>query len=350
MPTESADRLLEIEIALLQGAGASEKEAKIVARHSIDSNLAGHDSHGIIKIPTYIGRVKDGHIVPGAPIVIEKETQGTTHFNGNWGFGYVVSEHAMEVTIEKAKNCGVAAATVYQQSHVGRLTDYPLMAIKEGMICMMTADSGRTKKAVAPFGGKEARLGTNPMCIAMPSNLDGPFFFDFATSAGASGKLEVALSRGEHVPKGWLIDSDGNPTTDPAKQRAGGAILPLGGAEGYKGYALSAMVELMSGVLPGLGFGIDPTGRHNDGVFMACFNVDAFRELEVFKQEVTEFAEYLTSTPPQPGVERVYYPGEPEHIKTQAALKDGIFVEDSTWEKLTALAVEFGVAKELGLG
>jgi LDH2 family malate/lactate/ureidoglycolate dehydrogenase len=350
MPVESADRLLEIEEALLQGAGASEKEAKIVARHSIDSNLAGHDSHGIIKIPTYIQRVKDGHIVPGAPFEIERETAGTTHINGNWGFGYVVSERAMEITIEKAKKCGVAATTVYQQSHVGRLTDYPLMAIKEGMIAMMTADSGRSNKGVAPFGGREARLGTNPICIAMPSNLDGPFFFDFATSAGASGKLEVALSRGEHVPEGWLIDSDGNPTTDPAKQRAGGAILPLGGAEGYKGYALSAMVELMSGVLPGLGFGIDPKGRHNDGTFMACFNVDAFRDLETFKQEVTEFAEYLSSTPPQPGFERVYYPGEPEHIRSQQKLKDGIFVEDKTWEKLTALAIEFGVANELGMG
>ena len=349
MPVEAADRLLEIEIALLKGAGASEKEANIVARHSIDSNLAGHDSHGIIKIPTYIQRVKDGHIVPGAPFVIERETDGTTHINGNWGFGYVVSERAMEITIAKAKKCGVAATTVYQQSHVGRLTDYPLMAIKEGMISIMTADSGRSNKAVAPFGGRETRLGTNPLCIAMPSNLDGPFFFDFATSAGASGKLEVALSRGEQVPEGWLIDSDGNPTTDPAKQRAGGAILPLGGAEGYKGYALSAMIELMSGVLPGLGFGIDPSGRHNDGVFMACFNVAAFRDLETFKNEVTEFAHYLNTTPPQPGYDRVYYPGEPEHLKAEQKLKDGIFVEEATWEKLTELAIEFGCAKELGL-
>ena len=109
------------------------------------------------------------------------------------------------------------------------------------------------------------------------------------------------------------------------------------------------MIELMSGVLPGLGFGIDPSGRHNDGVFMACFNVAAFRDLETFKNEVTEFAHYLNTTPPQPGYDRVYYPGEPEHLKAEQKLKDGIFVEDATWEKLTELAIEFGCAKELGL-
>jgi LDH2 family malate/lactate/ureidoglycolate dehydrogenase len=349
MPTESEDRLLTIAKALFMGAGANDNEATIIARHLVDSNLAGHDSHGIIRCSSYIQRIKDGHIVPGAPIVVEKDNGAATHINGNWGFGYTVTEYAMDLTIEKAKKFGVAATTVYQQSHVGRLTDYPLVAVKEGMICMMSADSGRSSKKVAPFGGAEPRVGTNPLCIAMPSNLDGPFYFDFATSAGAGGKLEVAISRGEQVPEGWMIDRDGNPTTDPKSLKAGGAILPMGGAEGYKGYALAAMVELLSGVLPGLGFGIEPTGRSNDGVFIACFNVSAFRDLEVFKQEVTEFAEYLTSTPTQPGVERVYYPGQPEHIRAAQKRKDGIFVEDATWAKLTKLAVEYGLADELGM-
>ena len=349
MPTESEDRLLQIGEALFQGAGASEEEAKVVTRHLVDSNLAGHDSHGIIRVSSYIQRMKDGHIIPGAKIEIERDEGAATVINGNWGFGYMSTEFAMDLTIEKAKKFSVAATTIYQQSHVGRLTDYPLTAAKEGMICIMTADSGRSNKKVAPFGGCEPRVGTNPMCIAMPSNLDGPFFFDFATSAGAGGKLEVAISRGEHVPEGWLIDHEGNPSTDPNSLKAGGAILPMGGTEGYKGFALASMVELLSGVLPGLGFGIEPTGRSNDGVFISCYNVAAFRDLDVFKKEVTEFAEYLTSTPPRPGFERVFYPGEPEHLKTQQKRKDGIFIEDTTWEKLTKLAVEFGLADELGM-
>ena len=279
MPTIQADRLQNIAAELLKGAGANEEEAAIVSRHSIGANLAGHDSHGIIQIPTYIDRVKRGHIVPGAPFDIIRESSTTTVIDGNWGFGYVVSERAMEMTIEKAKQHGVAAATVFRQSHVGRVADYPLMAASEGMIGIMTADSGRSSKGVVPFGGREPRLGTNPICIAMPSNLEGPMFIDMATSAVAAGKLGVAVARGASVPEGWIIDKDGNPSTDPSDLRNGGAVLPLGGPEGHKGYGLSVMVEILSGILTGLGFGHDPSGRHNDGCFLAAFNVNAFAPL-----------------------------------------------------------------------
>jgi uncharacterized oxidoreductase len=185
------------------------------------------------------------------------------------------------------------------------------------MIAMITADSGRSAKAVAPFGGAQARLGTNPICFAIPSNLDGPLFFDMATSAAAAGKINVATARGEQVPAGWLIDKDGKPSTDPRVLKQGGALLPLGGAEGYKGYGLAAIVEIFSGLLTGLGFGVEPTGRHNDGCFIAVFNVAAFRDLEVFKREVTEFAQYLKATPPAEGFTEVLYPGEIEYRREQ---------------------------------
>ncbi|MEL0107834.1 MAG: Ldh family oxidoreductase [Rhodospirillaceae bacterium] len=349
MPTVAADKLQHIAKRLLEGAGVAEDEAEIVARHSIGANLAGHDSHGIISIPTYIARIGDGHIVPGAPFEIEKESPTTTVINGNWGLGYVVSEKAMKLTIEKAKTSNVAACTIYQQSHVGRVADYPIMAAKEGMIAMMTCDSGRTKKNVVPFGGKEKRLGTNPIAIAMPSNLDGAFHIDFSTAAAAAGKINVAVARGTEVPLGWLLDKDGNPTSDPTQLKQGGALLPLGGSEGYKGYGLSAMVEIFSALLPGLGFGVNPDGPHNDGSFMAVFNVAAFRDLETFKGEITEFAEYLNTTPPAKGYDKVYYPGEIEHERTLKGLKEGITIDDNTWKKLSGLAAEYGMADELGM-
>src|SRR6202166_2137290 len=213
------------------------------------------------------------------------------------GFGYAVTDRAMRYTIEKAMTQNVAAATVFRQSHIGRLASYPLLAAGEGMIAMITADSGRGPKHVAPFGGAKARLGTNPICFAIPSNLEGPLVFDMATSAAAAGKINVATARGEQVPAGWLIDSEGRPSTDPKVLRAGGALLPLGGTEGYKGTGLAAIVEILAGLLTGLGFGVDPQGRHNDGCFMAVFNVAAFRDLTTFKQEVTDFAQYLKDTP-----------------------------------------------------
>ena len=343
MPTIQGSRLREIASQLLVAAGAGDEEAAVVSRHCIGANLAGHDSHGIIQIPTYIDRIKVGHIVPGAPMDVVRETPTTTVVDGNWGFGYTVSEHVMRTTVEKAGENNVAAATVFRQGHVGRVADYPLMAAEAGMIGMMTADSGRAAKAVVPFGGREPRLGTNPICIAMPSDLDGPLFVDMATSAVAAGKVNLAVAKGVPIPEGWVLDSDGNATTDPTQLSAGGAILPLGGPEGHKGYGLSTMVEIFSGILTGLGFGHEPSGRHNDGCFMAAFKVEAFRPLDEFKQEIGEFVDYLRSSPPAAGFERVYYPGELEHLTTQQRLRDGVVVEDATWAKLKDLGAEYSV-------
>ncbi len=349
MPTIHAERLTDIASVLLEKAGAPASEAATVARHCIDANLVGHDSHGIIQIPSYIDRVKVGHIVPGAPWTIVRESPTTTVVDGHWGFGYVVNERAMQMTIDKAETQNVAATTVFRQGHIGRLASYPLMAARRGMIAMITADSGRSPKHVAPFGGAKARLGTNPICFAVPSDLDGPLFFDMATSAAAAGKVMLAAARGEQVPAGWIIDADGQPTTDPRKLKQGGALLPLGGTEGYKGYGLAAMVEIFCGLLTGLGFGVEPTGRHNDGCFMAVFKVSAFRDLAVFKREVREFAEYLKATPPAAGFTEVLYPGEIEYRREQQRRVEGIPVEDATWDALGKLAKGYGVAERLGL-
>jgi len=330
-------------------AGAPPHEAEIVMRHSIDANLAGHDSHGIIQIPTYIDRIQVGHIVPGAPWQIVQESPTTTVIDGFWGFGYVATERAMQLTIDKARTSMVAATTIFRQGHIGRLASYSLMAAQADMIGLITADSGRAAKQVAPFGGREARIGTNPLSIAVPSNLDGPLFLDMATSAVAAGKISLAVSRGESIPVGWIVDADGNPTTDPEQLKAGGALLPLGGNEGYKGSGLAVIVEILCGLLTGLGFGQDPTGRHNDGCFMAAFNVAAFRPLADFKREVTEFAHYLKATPPSAGSSGVFYPGEIEYIREHERRKSGIEVEDATWRKLKSLADGYGLTAELAL-
>ena len=342
-------RLTEIEIGLLVAAGASPEEAATVARYNVGANLVGHDSHGIILIPQYIDRIKAGHIVPGAPWEIKQETPTTTVIDGNWGFGYVVNDRAMRYTIEKARTQNVAATTIFHQSHIGRLASYPLLAAGEGMIAMITADSGRSPKHVAPYGGAKARLGTNPVCFAIPSNLDGPLVFDMATSAAAAGKINVATARGDQVPNGWLIDADGKPSNDPRVLKAGGALLPLGGTEGYKGTGLAVIVEILSGLLTGLGFGVEPTGRHNDGCFIAVFKVSAFRELETFKQEVTDFANYLKATPPAEGFKEVFYPGEIEFRKEQDRRKNGVPIEDATWNTIKALAQGYGLTGKLGL-
>jgi len=202
---------------------------------------------------------------------------------------------------------------------------------------------------VAPFGGREARLGTNPISIAMPSDLEGPLYLDMATSAAAAGKIALSVARGTPVPPGWIIDREGRPTTDPAQLRQGGALLPVGGSEGYKGYGLSVMVEILCGLLTGLGFGVEPTGRHNDGCFMAVFKVDAFRPLAEFKKDIGDFVKYLKATKPAEDSSGVYYPGEIEHMCEEDRRENGIEVEDATWYKLRSLAEGYDLADQLGL-
>lgn len=344
-----ADRLTSICMALLQAAGASEGEAQAVATSCVNANLAGHDSHGVIAIPRYIASIKVGHIVPGAEWTIVQESPTTAAIDGHWGFGFHVTSRAMALTIEKAKKANVAACTVFRQSHVGRLATYPLMAASAGMIGLATASAGLSTKTVAPFGGREARFSTNPISIAVPSDLEAPFLLDMATSAVAGGKVRVAAARGEKIPEGWLIDVDGRPTTDPRDYFKGGALLPLGGTEGYKGSGLAAMVDVLCALLTGLGFGVDPSDRDSNGCFMAAFNVAAFRPLDQFKKEVADFARYLKSTPPSEGSSGVFYPGEIGYSRERERRANGIEIENETWEGLHALARDYGIATELGL-
>jgi LDH2 family malate/lactate/ureidoglycolate dehydrogenase len=342
MPLIDAGRLEVLVEAIFRAAGTSAAEAATVARHMVGANVAGHDSHGIQLLPGYVVSIRHGHTVPGAPIEVLDETATTARVDGHWGLGQVVSERAMGLAMEKAQRGNVAAITVVQQAHVGRLADYPLMAARAGLIGFMFCDSGKTAKPVVPFGGREARLGTNPLCIALPSDLEAPVFIDMATSAAAANKIAIYRKRGQALPEGWIVDRDGRPSTDPADYASGGSLLPFGGAQGHKGYGLGFMIEVFTGLLTGLGFGIDPSGRHNDAALLLALNPAAFRPAEAFRQEVAAFARYIKQTPPAPGVPEVFYPGELEWQTEQSRRRDGIPVDDETWTAVTTVAQECG--------
>ena len=343
MPRLTDQFLRDLLIDIYEAKGASRHEAQIVARHQVEANLVGHDSHGVMRTPAYVAAIDKGHIKPGAPFVRESETPSSTVIDGNWGFGFVVTETAMQLTIEKARAQGVAMATVRQQSHVGRLGGYAQMAADQGMIAMIMADSGLGPKSVAPYGGRESRLGTNPICFAAPNAGGAPVVLDMATSAVAVGKLNVAVAKGEQIPEGWILDNEGHPTTDPSDYYRGGTVLPLGGDQGHKGYGLSFVVEMFCGLLTGLGYGIDPQGRHNDGIFLAVFDVARLRDLDSFTASVGDFVEYLKETPKATGFDEILYPGELEDRVRRERTKDGIDVDDTTWEALEALRTEVGV-------
>jgi LDH2 family malate/lactate/ureidoglycolate dehydrogenase len=320
--------------------GVSREEAAVVSRHQVGANLAGHDTHGAFRTKQYVTAIKKGDIVPGAPFEIERETESTAVVNGNWGFGFVQTERAMAMVIDKAKRTGTSAITIRFQGHVGRLGGYTAQAADADLIAIMFSDSGRGPKLTAPFGGTTALLGTNPICIAVPSERHGAVILDMATSAVALGKVQLARQRGDSIPLGWIIDSNGQPTTDPNDywKDGGGALLPLGGDQGHKGYGLAFMVEVFCGLLTGLGYGVAADGKHNDGNFIAGYDVARFMDPGEFKAQMSDFIDYLKAGAPA-GAE-VLFPGEMEQRTAKARLSEGIWIEEKTWDEL----VEFDSA------
>ncbi len=338
MPVFPHQYLHNVAFQILVAEGVPENEAEIVATHLVKSNLVGHDSHGIIRIPFYMELMHKGNIVPGAPIEVLKESPTTACIDGNWGFGFVVTEKAMRLAIAKARAHNVAAVTVIHQSHIGRLGAFPAMAAKEGMIGLITSAGGRGPvKKVLPFGGTATRFNTNPLSIAVPSDTEATIVLDMTTSAVAGGKISLASSRKEQLPNSWLLDKEGNPTTDPNDYSRDGTMLPLGGEQGHKGSALAFMVDMFSSILTGMGFGVDTQAHLQNCCFISVYKVDAFRPLDQFKQDMKEFTEYINSTPPAEGFTEVMFPGERGWRSEQQRLEEGIYVEDATWEELWGL-------------
>jgi len=356
MVTVSAEQLKRISIAIFKGAGCSDYEAERVSELLVLANLRGHDSHGVGLIPGYVNDIRSGSTKLGAKIEVVKETPVTALINGNFGLGQVVATRAMEIAIEKAKKNGVGIASIYNCKHIARLTDYAAMALEHGMIGFVTANVGPAgpgrpqgdQNVVPPYGGARGVFGTNPLCYAIPAGEEPPIIFDMATSIWPTGKVRVANARDEKVPEGILLDGQGRPTTD-TKAYYGpprGVILPFGGIAAHKGYGLCLVVDLLSGALSGYGCALR---SHTNGVFMMALDVACFRPVEEFKADVDEVIQECRATPPAQGFvgphgeREVLVPGDPERRAEERNRREGIYVEDTTWNLVTKAAKDVGV-------
>ncbi|MEM2341703.1 MAG: Ldh family oxidoreductase [Candidatus Bathyarchaeia archaeon] len=340
MPIFSANHLIDFGTKIFLAAGAPLEEAQLVSEFLVRANLAGHDSHGIIRIIQYIGDIERGIIKPGAKITIVKNSASLAILNGNWGFGQVIAKRAMELAIEKAKDNVVGIACAFNCNHIGRLADYTLMASRNNMIGIAMVNS---TKSVAPFGGRDRILSTGPISFAFPSDTDPPIVIDIATSVVAEGKVRVMLHKGERIPFGWIIDKNGNPSNNPQDLYNGGALLPLGGDEaGHKGFGLSLAIEILSGILTGAGCAYEENKRGN-GVFFEVINVEKIMPIEEFKRKISELVRTIKSSKPRPGWKEIIIPGEPEYLTEKARLKGGIYVPERTWEEIKRIANKLGV-------
>lgn len=319
---------------LLEAAGTPPDVAALVARQLIDANLAGHDSHGVLRIPSYLEMVDRGQLVPAARPSVLHETATTTVIDGAHGFGYTAMQFACARAAGKAREAGIAAVAVRNCGHIGRVGAWVEALAREGLIGQLTVGNLAPKSGgAAPFGGVERVLGTNPWAIGVPAAGRSPVVLDFATTAVAEGKLRVARAKGQALPAGWIVGPDGQPSTDVEDFYRGGMLLPFGG---HKGSALSVIAALFGGLA-----GAAPDG-HLSGVFLLVLNPDAFGDGAAYARAVAAAVETLHATATASGVPRVQAPGEPEQASRLVRAR-AIPLAAETVRQLTASATRFAV-------
>ena len=348
MPRVSSATLEKVTSGVLRAVGCPEEEALITARIIVESNLAGHDSHGVVAVPGYLAAVKNGWIVPGAQVEVAEDRPTYALVDGHRNFGHFVTYKATQLAIEKARETTLACVGTRNVYHIGRVGAYPEIIAQAGMGGIVCANSGGPIHPAAPYGGAKGRMGTNPIAMAFPSDLGGPILLDMATTVHAVGKVTVYQRQGHPFPSDWLIDTEGRPTTDPDEFRDGGAMRTFGGPVGYKGYCLSFFVEILAGILARNGYarempGINPRAHMSNGAFIMAINSESFLPLETLKQEIGDLTAWMKSCPPAEGFDEVLYPGELEARTRKERLANGVPLDDTTWEEICGQAEQHGV-------
>lgn len=344
MPTFNSDQLYELALRVLRGAGASEDEAACVASELRDANLVGHDSHGVMRLVQYVQMIHDGHVRPGGEFEVLKDAPAFLLVDAHFGFGQVATTKSLEIGIEKAKEVGTATIFIRNCNHVGRLGSYTERAAKQGCVGMMAVNAPGPG-GVAPFGGIDRKLGTNPICIGAPVG-DDALVLDMTTSATAEGKLRVSHQKGEKIAPGLLIDSEGRPTTDPGDfyRNPPGAILPLGGDMAHKGYGLSVMIDVVCGILSGSGVTRTDLPRGANGVWLYLIDIEHFIPRSEYDDWMTRYVAHLKSSRTLPGVKEILLPGEIETRRQKQRTADGVPIPDETWRQIKETAAKLRVS------
>jgi uncharacterized oxidoreductase len=347
MPDIPASTLIEFATNLFAGVGVPRGDAAIVATSLVGANLRGHDSHGVMRVLQYVEFIERGEIRLGVDLRVVQETPALVVCDGQWGLGQIQAHRLLDLLFPKARALGVAVGAARDCGHIGRLGEYAERVASEGLALLATVNNCGGWQRVAPPGGLQPRLSTNPFCASIPTNEpDAPVVADFGTSVVAEGKVRGYHISQRQVPEGWLLDHEGRPTTDPAVlyEPPLGTILPLGGAQSYKGFGLALILELWAGGLSG-GRCSDPVGRPVGGnnVFFVVFDPEHFAGNESIKDQASRLAEFIRATPRLPGVDAILLPGDPERISLERRSVDGIPVDTNLHSKLAQLAQRLGV-------
>ncbi|MEN9559373.1 MAG: hypothetical protein RLZZ502_584 [Pseudomonadota bacterium] len=340
----TAEALIEHVHAIVKRMGSNEAEADCVATNLVEANLRGHDSHGVGMMPRYVEAYLEGGLTPNQTLSIIKDTGYMLTCNAGQGFGQTMGREAMLIAIARAKQHGLCALGLHNSHHLGRIGQWAEMAAAENLISIHFVNV-LARPIVAPWGGSDARHGTNPFCVAIPRGKKPPIVLDFATSRIAQGKTRVAFNKGEQLPPGILLDHLGKPTTDPryCVIEPAGAILPFGE---HKGSGLALICELLGGALSGGATWHQPADKRRqvlNGMFSILIDAQAAGTAEHLQKEIEAYVSWHTSSPPA-GTQTVQIAGEPELLYKSARLKNGIEIDENTWLEINAAAAKLADA------
>jgi ureidoglycolate dehydrogenase (NAD+) len=313
-------------------------DAQIEAEVLVWANLRGVDSHGVLRIPSYVRSVERGYMNPSPDIRVVKETPATLLIDADHAFGPVVTVWAMERVIEKARQVGIGWALLREITHQGAMAYYPLIAVEQDMAGIALVCSPPN---MAPFGARAPGVHNSPIAIAVPAKRYRPLVLDMATSVAAGGKVMLARDKGVAMPLGWAMDKEGRPTTDPAQV---GALLPIGGP---KGSGLAMMFESLSSIMVGnplLGPVLQGGERaHAQNGVVAAIDIGTFTDVEGYKVHIDTLIEGFKALPRAEGVDEIFVPGEPEDRTYEERKRDGIPLPHGTVDNLREVAQKLGV-------
>lgn len=342
----SHEKLEGLAFAILEAAGSAPAEARTVASHLVQANLCGHDSHGVGMLPTYVDNIANGLLKPNRLPELLSDQGNFLLFDGRLGYGQVAAKVAMERAIDRCKEAGMALMGLRNAHHIGRVGAYGEQSLDAGLISLHFVSVVDHVPIVAPFGGKQSRYGTNPLCIAVPSvNAADHLLLDMATSRIALGKARVALNKGQQVSERDLIDAQGQPTSDPAVlfSEPQGSILPFGE---HKGYGLGLLCEVLAATLTGGGT-IQPGNVRGGGIVnhMLTIIIDPklYGEQNAIRQEIAALVAYVRATPPAHAESPVMIPGDPERRRRVLRMSAGVSIEKNTWDDIAGVAVGLGL-------
>jgi L-2-hydroxycarboxylate dehydrogenase (NAD+) len=345
VPRVAAAALAAFVRRAFEAAGLPSVDADILAGLMVEADLRGSDTHGVIRLPLYLRRLKAGGVNPRPNIRVVQERPATALVDGDNGMGHLVMRFAAMTAIEKAKRAGVGWVGARMSNHAGPAALYAMMPLAHDMIGIYLAVGSNNH--LPPWGSTENLLGTNPIAIAIPAGEEPPIVLDMAPTVAAFGKVRLKMQRGEKMPVGWMIDREGKPLTDPRRAEEG-LLLPIGD---YKGYGLSLIIGLLAGTLNGAAFGqevvdfVKQQGKAtNTGHAVVAVSVDAFAPAAAFKQHVDAAIRTMRGAERLPGVERIWLPGEQSHRKRLDRTEKGIPMPKALRDNLDAAARDLGIA------